>query len=89
MSTPDWKKIRKEFPLERGVVDLAAMVMASTPRRVVAAIQTQRAKLDRLPHSHAAANNSTMQERVFGAVARYFGVPKGDIADTHRTATKS
>jgi selenocysteine lyase/cysteine desulfurase len=82
---PDWEKIRHEFPLERSGINLAAMVMASTPHKVTRAINTHREALDLRPQSHAAANNSDMQEAVFAAVADYFGVPKGDIADTHST----
>jgi selenocysteine lyase/cysteine desulfurase len=87
----DWPAVRAQFTLDPEWIHLASFYLVSHPRRVQAAIEDFRRKLDRDPLwlDQAAFDPSTglPLEKVRAALARYTGARPQDLAFTPNTTT--
>lgn len=81
----DWEAVRRSFALSEGTVHMSAMLVASHPAPVRAAIERHRAALDADPVTYLAANNSRLEEEAAGAAGTYLGVEGRDVALTDST----
>ena len=81
-----WLDFRAQFPFSRSrqTNNLAGMVIASNPDPVRTAIESHRASLDSDPFGHLQRLHDEEAE-VCGAVNKYFGVPRDQIALTSGT----
>ncbi|MBP7703857.1 MAG: aminotransferase class V-fold PLP-dependent enzyme [Caulobacter sp.] len=82
---PDWRKIRAEWALDAGWVDMSAMLLASNPRIVREAIDAHRRGLDNQPVIYLEGRNRQLQDRVRRMAGAYFNVPYGNVALTEST----
>ena len=87
----DWAAVRAEFTLDPAFVHLGSFFLVSHPRRVQAAIEEFRKKLDRDPLWLEAAGfdpkSGLPLEKVREALARYTGARAQDLAFTPNTTT--
>jgi len=72
---PDWNRLRGQWDLDWGDVDLSAMLFASNPKPVREAIARHRAALDRNPITYLEANNRRLQNAARVAAGAYFDTP--------------
>ena len=79
-----WDGVRAQFDLAPEFAHFSAFVLASHPTAVRAAIERWRAELDADP-ARAAADETTNDEAVRTAAARYLGVAPEEIALTDST----
>jgi selenocysteine lyase/cysteine desulfurase len=87
----DWSAVRAEFTLDPGLIHLGSFFLVSHPRRVQAAIEGFRQKLDRDPLWLEAAgfdpDSGLPLEKTRQSLARYIGGRPQDIAFTGNTTT--
>ncbi|HVK40981.1 MAG TPA: aminotransferase class V-fold PLP-dependent enzyme [Phenylobacterium sp.] len=76
---PDWNRLRGQWALDWGEVDLSAMLFASNPKPVRDAITRHRAALDRNPITYLEQNNKRLQNAARSAAGAYFGVPMEQV----------
>lgn len=84
---PDWQRVRAQFAMDWGVVDLSAMLLASNPRVVRDAIARHRDGLDNSPVLYLENRNRPLQNTARAAAGAYFGVKADNIALTENTTT--
>lgn len=77
---PDWNRLRGQWDLDWGEVDLSAMLFASNPKPVRDAITRHRQALDRNPITYLEHNNKRLQNAARAAAGAYFGVPLEQVA---------
>jgi len=76
---PDWNRLRSQWDLDWGEVDLSAMLFASNPKPVRDAITRHRQALDRNPITYLERNNKSGQNAARRAAGAYFGVPMEQV----------
>ncbi len=76
---PDWNRLRSQWDLDWGEVDLSAMLFASNPKPVRDAISRHRQALDRNPITYLERNNKSLQNASRRAAGAYFGVPMEQV----------
>lgn len=74
-ASPDWNRLRGQWDLDWGEVDLSAMLFAANPKPVREAIARHRAALDRNPITYLEANNRRLQNAARAAAGAYFDTP--------------
>lgn len=79
-AAPDWNRLRSQWDLDWGEVDLSAMLFASNPKPVRDAISRHRQALDRNPITYLERNNKSLQNASRRAAGAYFGVPMEQVA---------
>lgn len=84
-ATGDWAAARAAFALSPDKVHLSAMLFASHPANVRAAIEVHRAGLDADPAGYLHDNNTRLTEAAFAAAAAYLGVEPSQVALTGST----
>jgi isopenicillin-N epimerase len=80
-----WDRVRAQFALDPGLIEMSAMLLASHPRMVRAAIERHRRALDRDPVGHLESNNGRRAEAARNAAGRYLGAASSQIALTDST----
>lgn len=80
-----WDRVRELFALSSGTVHMSAMLIASHPEPVRAAIDRHRAALDADPVVYLERNNNRLTEASRAAAGQYFRVPGDDVALTDST----
>ncbi len=81
----DWASVRAQFALTHGVANLAAFYFSSHPATVRIAIERHRAGLDADPLGYVQENQSTQDERVAKAAAKYLNTNESQLAFTDST----
>ncbi len=81
----EWARVRQEFDLADDYVHLGALLIASHPRRVRAAIDEYRRELDRNPVGYLVKHNRPLQAKAREAAAEYIGAAADEIALTDST----
>lgn len=81
----DWAAARAAFALSPDLAHLSAMLFASHPANVRAAIERHRAHLDADPAGYLHDNNSRLTDAAFAAAAAYLGVEPAEVALTGST----
>lgn len=81
----EWTRLRRQFGLSPDYIHMSAMLIASHPEPVRAAIESYRTELDRNPVLTLREHNRSRQREVRAAAARYLGVDADDIALTDST----
>jgi len=84
-SGDDWDKVRNQFNLSRGVIDLSAMFIASHPKPVRDAIEQHRQALDDSPTVYLRSSISRYEDELLQSAAEYLGASPRDIAVTDST----
>jgi len=80
-----WDRVRARFVLDRNLIDMSAMLLASHPRDVREAIERHRRALDRDTVRYLEANNQPLTDAARNAAGDYLGVPAQHIALTDST----
>lgn len=83
----DWNWVRGQWALDWSWVNLSAMLFASNPRIVRAAIARHRDGLDANPVTYLEANNRPLQNAARRAAGLYFGADPDAIALTESTTS--
>lgn len=81
----DWDAVRRLFVLSSDAIDMSAMLIASHPLPVRAAITRYRDALDADPIRYLEQNNDRLTDEVVAAAARYFDTSPRAIALTDST----
>lgn len=81
----DWGAVRRLFALSPEAIDMSAMLIASHPRPVRAAIARYRDALDAAPVTYLERNNDRLTNDVISEAARYFHTSPRAIALTDST----
>jgi isopenicillin-N epimerase len=85
--TTDWNWVRSQWALDWSWVNLSAMLFASNPRPVRAAIARHRDGLDANPVLYLEANNRPLQNTARRAAGLYFGAQADNIALVESTTS--
>lgn len=80
-----WDAVRRQFSLSPDYIHMSALLVASHPKPVQAAIDTHRRRLNEMPVSHLEGENRRLQWRARQAAAEYLGAEPGEIALTDST----
>ncbi|HYD86316.1 MAG TPA: aminotransferase class V-fold PLP-dependent enzyme [Vitreimonas sp.] len=75
-----WDRVRRQFAIERGLIDMSAMLLASHPRPVREGIERHRRALDRDTVGYLEANNQRLTEAARAAAGSYLSVAPRQIA---------
>lgn len=81
----DWKSVKGEFLLDRGLIHMSGFYLASHPRPVREAIERHRKALDENPFEEHHLHYAEHEARTLKAAAAYLGVNPLDIALTDST----
>ena len=81
----DWRSVRDQFRLDRGVAHLAAFVFASHPAPVRDAIDRHRAGLDADPTGYLRTHEGKAEDAVLAAAAGYLAAKPEHVAFTDST----
>lgn len=81
----EWAEVRSMFPLSAGTIHMSAMLIASHPAPVAAAIERHRRALDADPVVYLGSSNDRLTEQARSAAGGYFGVDLGQVALTDST----
>jgi selenocysteine lyase/cysteine desulfurase len=84
-SLDTWTEIRNQFPLEKGKVHMAQMLLASHPKPVRGAIDYHRKQFDANPAEYWEHNFETAEPKVLQAAASYLKAKPAEIALTDST----
>jgi selenocysteine lyase/cysteine desulfurase len=82
---PSWPAVRAQFRLQRDVVYLGGLLLASHPAAVRRAIERHRDGLDRNPVHYLHGNQMELEARVLREAGRHLGVDPVDVALTDST----
>jgi isopenicillin-N epimerase len=80
-----WDRVRAQFVLDRELIDMSAMLLASHPRDVREAIERHRRALDHDTVGYLESNNRRLTDAARAAAGGYVGVPARHIALTDST----
>lgn len=81
-----WAQVRQQFCVSDDEIDLSALLIASHPAPVRAAIAAYRAELDEHPSATLLrGTNPRRREQTLEVAARYLGVASGELALTDST----
>lgn len=80
-----WADVRSQFPLEKGKIHMAQMLLASHPKPVHAAIEEHRRKFDANPAEYWENNFQAVEPRIVKAAAEYLECLPGEVALTDST----
>lgn len=81
----NWEEVRRQFVLAPDIIDMSAMLIASHPAPVRAAIETYRQALDADPVRYLNTHNGRLQTAARNAAGDYLGVPGSAVALTDST----
>ena len=84
-SLDSWPEVRSQFPLEKGKIHMAQMLLASHPRPVQEAINRHRERFDANPTEYWENNFQTAEPRVLKSASEYLEAEPGEIALTDST----
>lgn len=85
LSFDSWSDIRNQFPLEKGKIHMAQMLLASHPKPVKDAIENHRKNFDANPSEYWENNFTTAEPKVLESAAAYLEAKPGEIALTDST----
>lgn len=80
-----WDRVRAQFVINRDLIDMSAMLLASHPRDVREAIERHRRALDHDTVNYLESNNRRLTDAARAAAGGYLGVPARHIALTDST----
>jgi len=81
----DWTDVRSQFPLEKGTIHMAMMLLASHPKPVKDAIERHRNRFDENPAAYWEDNFMTAEPKLQESAAAYLEADPGEIALTGST----
>ena len=84
-SFDSWLDIRNQFPLEKGKIHMAQMLLASHPKPVKDAIENHRENFNENPTEYWENNFTTAEPKVLESAAAYLEAQPGEIALTDST----
>ncbi len=84
-SFDSWSDIRSQFPLEKGKIHMAQMLLASHPKPVEDAIENHRRNFNANPTEYWEHHYPTAESKVLESAAAYLNAKPGEIAMTDST----
>jgi isopenicillin-N epimerase len=84
-SLETWDGVRAQFALADDWIHMSAMLIASHPSPVRAAIEAHRREMDANPLTYLFENNRSLQGAARAAAGRYLGIGASDVALTDST----